>query len=557
MKNLLNTIGLLLFAVSLQVNALEMTDRVSDQADTNRTSQAKTAEVTDSRAVKDNSLISGSEAKQLMPYGQQLFEGGFRATQSDSMNPYYRLMPGDKISLQLWGAVNEQLVLVVDPQGNVFIPSVGPVKVEGLTNGELNGHITSEVKRIYPDKVGVYTNLQNSQTVGVYVTGAVNKPGRYIGSANDSPLYYLNQAAGIHNALGSYRHILVKRVDNTIAQIDLYDFLTKGTLPRVQFRDDDVILVTPKGSDVAVLGNVPASYRYELKDATESLSDILSRITIGFDSTHVYQRGYRNGQIESIYHALNSVNNAVLEDGDELFFSSDAKSNQIVVQLEGKFFGPSRYVLPEETRLVDLLDKVAVHGSLADTSAISLKRLSLADQQRTALLDGLRRLENAYLVTQSSTAEEAKIRAEEAQLITEFVKRASKVKPVGRLVVMQDSELANVRLQDGDVITIPEKSDSILVSGEVLISQSMVFKDGLSASDYISLAGGLTDQADSDRILVLQKTGAVRALGDVSLKPGDEILVLPKAPTKNVQLAASISQIVYQIAVAAKVALDL
>jgi len=51
--------------------------------------------------------------------------------------------------------------------------------------------------------------------------------------------------------------------------------------------------------------------------------------------------------------------------------------------------------------------------------------------------------------------------------------------------------------------------------------------------------------------------GEVRQAEDVRTRPGDEILVLPKVPTKNIQLATSISQILFQIAVATKVAIDL
>ena len=41
------------------------------------------------------------------------------------------------------------------------------------------------------------------------------------------------------------------------------------------------------------------------------------------------------------------------------------------------------------------------------------------------------------------------------------------------------------------------------------------------------------------------------------VRPGDEIIVLPKAPVKNLQLAATIVDIVYKIAVAASVAINL
>ena len=51
--------------------------------------------------------------------------------------------------------------------------------------------------------------------------------------------------------------------------------------------------------------------------------------------------------------------------------------------------------------------------------------------------------------------------------------------------------------------------------------------------------------------------GAITATLWTLLRPGDEILVMPQVPTRNLELATSITQILYQIAVATKVAVDL
>jgi protein involved in polysaccharide export with SLBB domain len=85
----------------------------------------------------------------------------------------------------------------------------------------------------------------------------------------------------------------------------------------------------------------------------------------------------------------------------------------------------------------------------------------------------------------------------------------------------------------------------------------VVFSAGRSAKDYIAGAGGFTEHANESRILVVRQNGEVREAADVKLRPGDEILVLPEAPTKNLQLASTLTQILYQIAIAAKVAIDL
>ncbi|MFM2341610.1 MAG: hypothetical protein RLZZ592_1263, partial [Pseudomonadota bacterium] len=70
--------------------------------------------------------------------------------------------------------------------------------------------------------------------------------------------------------------------------------------------------------------------------------------------------------------------------------------------------------------------------------------------------------------------------------------------------------------------------------------------------------GGLSQQADSSRVLLLKRNGTVlETRGDVAPSPGDELMVLPKAETKRIEVTRGITQILYQIAVVAKVALGL
>jgi protein involved in polysaccharide export with SLBB domain len=115
----------------------------------------------------------------------------------------------------------------------------------------------------------------------------------------------------------------------------------------------------------------------------------------------------------------------------------------------------------------------------------------------------------------------------------------------------------NVRLQDGDIITIPTQSEAVMTSGQVLVPTALVYRKGMSVQDYIDLSGGFTRQADKKSIVLIRQSGEVIADRTAPVYPGDEILVLPKVPTKNIQLATSITQILYQVAIAAKVALDL
>ena len=74
--------------------------------------------------------------------------------------------------------------------------------------------------------------------------------------------------------------------------------------------------------------------------------------------------------------------------------------------------------------------------------------------------------------------------------------------------------------------------------------------------DYIKSAGGFSNRADTSNILVVHPDGEVTPRAK-SVQPGDQILVLPRVDSKNMQAVKEVSQILYQVAVACKVILDL
>ncbi|WP_229843109.1 polysaccharide biosynthesis/export family protein [Halomonas urumqiensis] len=496
-------------------------------------------------------------ADSLPPFGANLFEGGFRGTMADGLNPSYRVKPGDQVTLRVWGAAEIESVLTVDAQGNVFIPSIGPLPVQGQNSQQLDASVRQAIQSVYPENVQVYTNVQGVQPVGVFVTGYVDNPGRYAGTPSDSLLYFLDQAGGIDDTLGSYRRIRVMRDNQTVANVDLYDFLINGDIPRPQFRDGDTVVVEERGPSIAVVGDVHREYRYELTGDRLTGAEVVNLARLKSGVSHVLVRGSRDDGPFARYYPLNAFSGQMISSGDEVLFSADQRDETIVVQVEGSYYGPSRYALPRNARLSELLDAVAVPQDMTAVRSVSLRRESVADQQRQSLEDSLRRLETTYLGASSATNEEAQIRLREAELIQSFVERAAEVEPNGRLVVAHNDRITDIRLQDGDVITIPEVSDSILISGEIVVPQAVVYNQGKSVRDYVEGAGGFTQRADDDHILVVRQNGAVENADNVTLRPGDEILVMPKVPTKNLQLATSLTQILYQIAVATKVAIDL
>lgn len=498
----------------------------------------------------------------IKPFGAELFTGGFRGIRADGLNPEYKILPGDQVTLRVWGAVDIDRVLPVDAQGNIFIPGIGPVQVMGSSHSQLDGIVRSAVRKVYPDNVNVYTNLQGVQPVAVFVTGFVNKPGRYAGVPSDSILYFIDQASGVDDQLGSYRRIRLIRQNETIAELDLYQFILQGQLNHAQLQNGDTIIVENRGPVITVHGDVGRPYHYELHPQQQSSNGLtgaaikeLTQLNAGV--SHALVRGNRSAGPIANYLPLADFATTALSNGDEVLFVSDQHDQQIVVQLEGEFMGQSHFVLPKNVTLQQLLNIIPIEPQLTDYENISLRRIAVAERQKQALEDSLRRLETTYLGAPSSTAEESAIRIREAELISQFVSKARQVEPNGRLVVAHNGEIVDIRLQDGDIITIPARSDAILISGEVYIPQSVVFVPGKTAMDYIRGAGGFSQHADKKRVLVVRQNGEVRNADDVTLRPGDEILVLPAVSTKNLQLASTMTQILYQIAVATKVALDL
>ncbi|MFG6668560.1 polysaccharide biosynthesis/export family protein [Halomonas sp. HNIBRBA4712] len=493
----------------------------------------------------------------LPPFGFNLFTGGFRGAIGDGLNPDYRIKPGDQVTVRAWGAIELDRVLPVDAQGNIFIPGSGPINVEGQSSQQVDNSVRQAITSVYPDNVEVYTNLQGVQPVAVYVTGYVENPGRYAGTPDDSLLYFLDQAGGIDQDLGSYRQLRVIRNGSQIATVDLYDFLLTGTIPRPQFQDGDTIVVEERGPAIAVVGDVHRELRYELTSNTLSGAELVNLARLRSGVSHVLLRGDRPSGPIAQYFDLSTFGNQTIRSGDEVTFSADQRSETIVVEVEGSYYGPSRYALPRNARLSELLDAIAVPQNLTAVESVSIRRESVRQQQEQSLEDSLRRLETTYLGATSRTDEEANIRLREAELIQRFIERARELEPSGRLVVAQNGQISDIRLQDGDLITIPEISDSVLLSGEIVVPQAVVYQPGMSVIDYVENAGGFTQRADEDQILLVRQNGAVEHAKNSPLRPGDEILVMPKVPAHNLQLVSTLTQMLFQIAVTTRVALDL
>jgi protein involved in polysaccharide export with SLBB domain len=348
------------------------------------------------------------------PFGARLFTGNFLRTRQDGLNPDYVIMPGDRVIVNTWGAVETSNVYLVDGQGNIFLPNVGPIQVAGTSNQHLTAKVREGFGRVYTRNFQVYTNLLTAKPVAVFVTGGVTRPGRYAGVPSDSVLFFLEEAGGIDPRLGSYRNISLLRNGAKMADLDLYDFLLHGTLTAMQFKDGDTILVNPRGPVVELRGDVMLPATLEFKPGAVTGTEALSVVPGAARATQVTVEGIRSGSPISRTLAIAGFRGFGLQDGDVVTLRGDGRADTILIHLEGEFNGPSVLAVKRGARLVDVLNFVSVDTALANPAAVHIRRTSVVRAQRSSIDDALFRLERSALLALSSSQGEAGIRVREA-----------------------------------------------------------------------------------------------------------------------------------------------
>jgi protein involved in polysaccharide export with SLBB domain len=498
-------------------------------------------------------------------FGAQLFTGTFAKEGSTQFNPDYAVAVGDAIQVRLWGGYEFDATLVVDPKGNVFLPHVGPVQLLGVRNEDIQRVVESAVAQVYRANVYSYASLAAAQPVRIFVSGFVNRPGLYNGTSMDSLLHYLDQAGGIDVDRGSFLAVQVKRGNTVRAEVSLYDFLLDGRMPLVQLADGDVIFVSPRRNTLKVSGLAQNAKRFEFATPTLSVASLEELAKPFPQTTHV--RVVRNtGSVSNVeYYAREEASAVVLSNGDELIFTADRKPGTITVRVEGEHQSPQEYVLPYGARMGELTSRIS-YSERSDQSSLQLFRLSVQERQKQMLQTALKSLEAAALTARSGTSDEALLRKQEAELLLQWVDRARRVEPLGQVMIANARQRDELLLENGDVLRIPSRDGLVLVSGEVLFPNAIAFDDAFDVADYVKGAGGYTQNADVARVIIAHRDGSFhevtgsgffgRGADPAGIRAGDEILVLPKIDVKSRQVFKDLTQILYQIAISARVVLN-
>lgn len=219
-----------------------------------------------------------STVNEVLPiYGASLFNrvpSTFAPLDLAPVPPNFVVGPGDELRIRVWGQVNFQSNVRVDRSGEIFLPQIGLVHVEGMRFSELDQHLRSAIGRVYHN-FDLTVDAGQIRAIQIYVSGEARRPGVYTVSSLSSLVDALF-ASGGPSVQGSMRHIQLRRGAAVVTEFDLYRLLVRGDKSTdATLQSGDVIFIPPVGPQAAVTGSVRNPAIYELL-SNESLGDVIN-----------------------------------------------------------------------------------------------------------------------------------------------------------------------------------------------------------------------------------------------------------------------------------------
>ena len=200
-------------------------------------------------------------------YGQSLFQNPpstFAPTDQAPVPADYVIGPGDQLLIRGWGQISIQERVVVDRNGQIFIPRVGTFTVAGVKYSNLEDYLKREISRVYRN-FELSVSLTQLRSIEVYVVGNAKRPGNFTISSLSTLVNALFASGGPSNS-GTMRNIEVNREGKTITTFDLYELLVFGDKSKdIKLLPGDVIYIPPVGPEIAISGSVNVPAIYELK----------------------------------------------------------------------------------------------------------------------------------------------------------------------------------------------------------------------------------------------------------------------------------------------------
>ncbi len=450
-------------------------------SDTNTVSESSTSKNSAEISNLEKFGLEGKVAAQIQK--SPLFGFDFFSNPNISFTPNlnlatpttYQLGPGDEVLIDIWGAAQNNYRKKVDREGAIRIENIGPIYVSGLSVEKAKEKIIAYLKKIYSgigvagssyNKVFAEVSLVGVRTVQVNIIGEVKVPGTYSLSALSTVLNAL-YASGGPTEKGTFRTIKIVRAGKALQEFDIYNYLITGSEEgNVLLQDQDVIIVQPYISQIAVAGNVKRPGLFELKKG-ETIKELITFFS-GFTSDAYQERlmvERVNGKQREVSEILlKDQANFVLQDGDKISVGAIINRFENRVSISGAVFRPGNYELTNGLTLRGLLER-----------ASGVKDDAFLDRgiiYRT--IDDVKK-EMVSFSVKSILDKSADIALKREDSVQIFSKHELKEKP------------------------------TLTIDGAVNNETTIDFVDKMSVEDIIAIAGGLREGADIENIDVSRR----------------------------------------------------
>tara|TARA_B100000886_G_scaffold212287_1_gene147067 strand:+ start:4511 stop:6265 length:1755 start_codon:yes stop_codon:yes gene_type:complete len=464
----------------------------------------------------------------LMPLNEPNFDGS------------YTLDYGDILEVQLVGQRSSIENLPVKRDGSISLPEIGKIFVSGLPLEEASEIIKSKVNTAFIG-VNAYVSLVNVRDIQIIVAGNVFNPGPYTLNGNSNLFHALSMSGG-PSEIGSFRSIDLIRNGQVIESMDLYETFIYGTSSfGSRLRSGDVVFVRPVSNLVRISGGVRRSGTYELKP-TENLDVALQ-----------FANGITNkadlSQIKLFRLTGASVAQIAIENITVLSEMNSNDNDKIIirefpfreVEITGAVENPGKYIVNQGDGILEIVEQAGGYTETAYPFGGVLENLNTEKINEMAISE----LYTAFLNSISSNYSSN----QDGTLsgVIDIMKELKETPVSGRVSAEFDldklranSDL-DIKLQDGDKITIPEMLDHVYIYGEVSSQGTVKFQQDKGYQHYIDLKGGFAQNADNKAVFILQPNGETirvnnarnlfmtQGKNQIDIYPGSVIFVPRKA----------------------------
>ena len=420
----------------------------------------------------------------LKPFGYELFAGvptTFAPVTDVPVPSEYVIGPGDRFDVQLIGNTKGKHSLVVNRDGRVMFPELGPIAVSGLRVDEAKARIE---QRVADQMIGtqVTVSMGDLRSIRVFVVGEANQPGSYTVSSLATVTNALFVSGGV-KPIGSLRNIQLKRNGRMVSRLDLYDLLLNGdTSGDARLLPGDVIFIPPVGTTVGVTGEVrrPAIYELQGEASAADLLHLAGGLTPEADPRlatlqRIDER--RERVVVDVDLTNPQARTTRLRTGDLLRVPGVRATYSNAVRIDGHVLRPASVEYRGGLRLTDVIPSADDLKPNADQRYVLIRRED-AGSRRVQVVSA--DLSEAW----RAPATDANPRLAPRDRIYVFDLET------GRRAIL-DPILQELKLQ----AVSDEPSQVVRVSGRVRVPGEYPLEPGMTVSDLIRAGGGLSEEA--------------------------------------------------------------